>query len=107
MWLVKVYEVLPKAVYYLGDDEWTCQRDAKRFTSKQEARAAAREHDNAVVVHLVSKPGGVTEVGASRTSRGRRGSHRDDQPTHRGPPAPIARARALRTARRCSASRPR
>jgi len=61
MWLVKVYEVLPKAVYYLGDNEWTSQSGAKRFASKAEAHAAAREHDNAVVVRIkaraASKPG--------------------------------------------------
>jgi len=51
VWLVKIYEVLPKAIYYLGDGEWTDQRGAKRFASKTAAHAAAREHD-AVVVRL-------------------------------------------------------
>jgi len=55
VWLVKLYEVLPKTVSYLGDEEWTNQREAKRFASKAEARAAANEHDNAVVVRLRSK----------------------------------------------------
>ncbi len=55
VWLVKLYEVLPKSVSYLGDEEWTNQREAKRFASKAEARAAANEHDNAVVVRLRSK----------------------------------------------------
>lgn len=56
MWLVKVYEVCPKQINYVGDNCWTeSQRQAKRFTSKEEAHAMVRYlglGDEAVVVRL-------------------------------------------------------
>jgi hypothetical protein len=55
VWLVKVYEVCPKAVYYLGNDEWTDRANARRFTSRQAARQAAAKHDDAVVVRLKAR----------------------------------------------------
>lgn len=53
VWLVKVYEVCPKAIHYLGDEKWTdCQRGAKRFPSKSAAHTAAKGIHDAVLVRL-------------------------------------------------------
>jgi hypothetical protein len=60
MWLVKLYEVCPKSISYLGDEEWVgSQREAKRFETRAEAAQLAEDHD-ATLVRLKPK----SKVGA-------------------------------------------